>query len=85
MGVAVTVTGDSQRRDRFVWGWLRLILGIAQMSLVAMTFGVLITTGISTLAVLLAGSATALTVASRLLYHGRPGQDVRRSAKASLD
>lgn len=85
MGVAATVTLDQQRRDRFVWGWLRLILGIAQMSLVAMTFGVLITTGLSTIAVLLAGSATALTLASRLLYHGRRGRDVRRSAKASHD
>jgi hypothetical protein len=67
------VIGNNEKRDHVIWGSLRLILGFAQMSLVALTFGILITTGLSKLTILLAGGATALTLASRLLYHGRRG------------
>jgi hypothetical protein len=80
MGATAMVTEDLHTRDRLVRDWLRLVLGFAQMSLVAMAFGVLITTGLTPLAVLLAVSATALTLTSRLLYPGRPGRKVSRSA-----
>jgi len=80
MGATAMMTEDLHTRDRFVWDWLRLVLGFAQMSLVAMAFGVLITTGLTPLAVVLAVSAMALTLASRLLYHGRPGRKAGRSA-----
>ena len=68
-----TLTAKRDRRDQFVWGWLRLVLGFSQMALVALTFGVLITAGVTTLTMVLTAVATCVAVASRLLYRGRKG------------
>ena len=58
-------------RHKLVWGWLRLFLAFAQISLVAMAFGSLITIGPRTLTLVFTMAATAVTVSSRLLYRGR--------------
>ena len=71
MEAAGIMTAERTRRENFVWGWLRLFLGFTQMSLAALTLGVLITTGVTKLTVLLAVAATAVTLVSRLIYHGR--------------
>jgi hypothetical protein len=60
-------------RERFVWGWLRLLLGYLQMSLAAMALGALIITGLHKITLYLAIAATAVTLLSKLLYHGRSG------------
>jgi hypothetical protein len=40
---AVKKNGNADQR--FVWGWLRLVLGIAQMTLAITTFGVFLIVG----------------------------------------
>ena len=59
-------------RHRFVWGWLRLFLGWAQMSLAAAGLGALLTAGNHPVTWAFVIGATVATVISRLLYHGRP-------------
>jgi len=59
-------------------GLTRFLLGFGQMSLAAFAIGVLIVTGVSRLALILAIAATALTLTSRLLYHGRRGPNQRK-------
>jgi hypothetical protein len=41
------------------------------MSLAALTLGVLVTAGVTSLTILLAVAATSLAVVSRLIYRGR--------------
>jgi hypothetical protein len=69
---AVDLTVNEETRHRLIWGWLRLFLGFAQMSLVAMGIGALITVGVRRITVVLVILATTATVMSRLIYHGRP-------------
>jgi len=59
------------KKQRLVWGWLRLFLAFAQISLVAMAFGSLLTIGPHMLTLVFTVAATAVTVSSRLLYRGR--------------
>ena len=73
MKSASIMTADHDRREQFVWGWLRLFLGFAQMSLAGLTLGVLIAAGPTKLTILFAIAATAVTVVSRLVYRGRKG------------
>jgi hypothetical protein len=61
---------NEDARHRFVWGWLRLILGFAQMSLVAASLGALITAGLHPVTFVLVFAATLATITSRLLYKG---------------
>jgi len=61
----------TDKGKQLVWGWLRLFLGLAQMILAPLAFGVLIITGLSKLTLLLTVAATAVTVVSRFIYHGR--------------
>jgi hypothetical protein len=63
----------TQGHEALIWGWLRLVLGFAQISLAGLTIGVLITAGITSLTVWLAISTSALTLASQLIYRGRKG------------
>jgi hypothetical protein len=63
----------SDRREQLIWGWVRLLIGFAQISLAGLTFGVLITVGVTPLAVGLAVLATLIAVISRLIYRGRKG------------
>ena len=54
-----------------MWGWLRLFLGFAQISLVAMAAGSLFTAGLDSLTWVFVLAATAATISSRVLYRGR--------------
>lgn len=62
---------DERERHKFIWGWLRLLLGFLQMSLLAAARGALLMVGLHWLTwALIAGSAvTGLT--SYLLYRGQ--------------
>jgi hypothetical protein len=68
-----TMTTKSDSRERLKWGWGRLLIGFAQISLAGLTFGVLITAGVTSLTVWLAVLATGIAVLSRFLYRGRKG------------
>jgi hypothetical protein len=68
-----TMTTKSERREQLIWGWVRLLIGVAQISLAGLTFGVLITIGVTPLTILLAALATVIAVISRLIYRGRKG------------
>lgn len=59
-------------RHKLIWGWLRLFLGWAQMSLAVFGAVLLFTVGLHLLTWISVVGATAATVTSRLLYHGRP-------------
>jgi len=63
---------------KLVWGWLRLLLGLAQMCLAAAGFILLITVGVQPVTLLFLAGATAATIASRLLYRGRRGPTLKR-------
>jgi hypothetical protein len=67
------MTMKSDRREQLIWGWVRLLIGLAQISLAGLTFGVLITVGVTPLTVGLAVLATVIAVISRLIYRGRKG------------
>jgi hypothetical protein len=71
MKIASTIIAEGDRREQFVWGWLRLFLGFAQMSLAGLTLGALIAVGPTKLTILFAIAATAVTVVSRLIYRGQ--------------
>lgn len=58
-------------RQKIVWGWLRVFLGITQMSLAAATLGALLTVGTRPVTWALAGGTVTALVISRLLYRGR--------------
>jgi len=62
-------------RDTFLWGRLRLWLGLAQIGLAAAALVLLLTSGLSAVTWLLFIAATAATVASRTLYAGRKGPE----------
>jgi hypothetical protein len=58
-------------QHKIVWGWLRFFLGFVQISLVAASVGALVAVGLRPVTLLLVIAATAATLISRLLYHGR--------------
>ena len=62
---------DEATQHKLVWGWLRLFLGWAQMSLVAISIGLLLTLGLHLATYVFVSAATAATIISRLLYHGK--------------
>lgn len=62
---------NDELRRKLVWGWLRLFLGFAQMSLAAAALGALIAVGLRAVTLWFAIGATAATLLSRLLYHDR--------------
>jgi hypothetical protein len=75
-GIGLSVTDTTSRdklalREKLVWGWLRLFLGITQMMLVALSLGLLLTTGLKPTTYAVIAGATLATVISRLLYRGR--------------
>jgi len=59
--------------QRFVWGWLRLVLGIAQMTLAITTFGMFLIVGFHPITWILFAVTTTLLIVSRILYRGRKG------------
>lgn len=60
-----------ETRQKFVWGWLRLVLGVGQMTFAIATAGLLFLVGLHTLTWIFLAITTMLTITSRLLYHGR--------------
>jgi len=67
------MTTKSDRREQLIWGWVRLLMGFAQISLAGLTFGALITIGVTPLTVGLAVLTTVIAIISRLIYRGRKG------------
>lgn len=64
---------NEERRHRLVWGWLRLLLGTAQIVLAPFAILVLLTAGLgSPLTWVLIGATSLATLTSWLLYRGRP-------------
>ena len=63
---------DDSTRHKIVWGWLRLFLGWLQMSSAVVGAVLLFTVGLHPLTWVCVLGATAATLTSRLLYHGRP-------------
>lgn len=62
-----------EMRHRLVWGWLRLLLGTAQIVLAPFAILVLLTAGLgSTLTWVLIAATSLATLTSWLLYRGRP-------------
>ena len=59
-------------RHRLVWGWLRVLLGIAQVVLASAGLILVLTIGFHPLTCIVAAGATLLTIVSRILYRGRP-------------
>ena len=59
-------------RHKLIWGWLRLILGWAQMSLAAAAFGALLIVGNHPVTWAFGIGAMLATITSRMLYHGKP-------------
>lgn len=58
-------------KERFVWGRLRFLLGLAQIGLVGLSVGALVTVGLKPITWIFVISATALTITSRLIYRGQ--------------
>jgi hypothetical protein len=63
--------GTMDTRQKFVWGWLRLVLGVGQMTLAVATAGLLFLVGLHAATWIFLADTTILTITSRLLYHGR--------------
>jgi hypothetical protein len=61
---------QERTRQKWVWGWLRLALGLLQMAFAVAGVGALLALGMHWLTYLSVGIATGATVASRLLYRG---------------
>lgn len=51
--------------DRLIWGWVRLLLGMAQIILATMALMTLLTLGLAPLTWVFIGGATAATIISR--------------------
>jgi hypothetical protein len=71
MEVQAPINAKPDSREWLIWGWLRLLMGFAQISLAGLTFGVLITAGVTRTTIFLALAATAIAAVSRLTYRGR--------------
>lgn len=72
---------EEPARHKFLLGWLRLILGFAQMSLAAMSLGSLLIIGLHRLTLWLCIAATLLACVSRLLYRGNSGFSLKQMMK----
>ncbi len=55
---------------KLIWGWLRLFLAFAQVSLAAGGLALLLTLGLHWITFAVVIGATAAMATSRLLYHG---------------
>ena len=60
-----------ETRQKFIWGWLRLILGVGQMTLALATAGLLFLVGLHAVTWIFLATTMILTITSRVLYHGR--------------
>jgi hypothetical protein len=71
---------DNATRHKLIWGWLRLLLGLAQMFLTVAAAVVLFTIGLHPLTWALIVGATSATIVSRLIYHGKAAPELRRDS-----
>lgn len=62
---------QERKRHECVWGWLRLTLGLVQMTFAAAGVGAVFAFGMHWLTYLSVAIATAATIVSRLIYRGR--------------
>ena len=77
---------DETTRHKIIWGWLRLFLAYAQVSLAAMGVVALIALGLHPVTWAFGIAGTTATIMSRLIYHGRPDPDLeRQKTKKSTD
>lgn len=60
-----------ETRQKIIWGWLRLILGVGQMTLALATAGLLFLVGLHAVTWIFLAITMILTITSRVLYHGR--------------
>jgi hypothetical protein len=58
-------------RHILVWGWLRMLLAVAQLTLVPLALVALVVSGLHALFFALFGAATVATLASRAIFRGR--------------
>ena len=63
----------SAARQKIVWGWLRVALGIGQMTLAIAMGGLLLLMGFHYITWIFFAITMILMITSRLLYHGRKG------------
>jgi hypothetical protein len=59
---------------KLVWGWLRLLLGLAQMCLATIGLILLLTLGLHPLTLLFVAAATSVTITSWLIYRQQHDQ-----------
>ena len=64
---------NKDKRQMFVWAWLRAALGVAQMTLAVTTFGLFLIVGFRAITWLFFGITISLTFISRFLYRDRKG------------
>lgn len=62
--------GTMDTRQQYVWGWLRLVLGVGQKTLALATAGLLFLIGLHAVTWIFLAITTILTITSRVLYHG---------------
>lgn len=67
-------------KEVVVWGWLRLILGTAQIGLSAAAVVALFAIGLEPETWVLIGAAMAATCLSRILYRGRRGPQMNEAS-----
>lgn len=58
-------------RHIFIWGWLRVFLGITQTVLAATGVLMFLTVGSRPITLIVVGGALTATIISRLLYKGK--------------
>jgi hypothetical protein len=77
------VRGRSEADDhRFSWGWVRLVLGLTQMSFSLTAACVLAFCGLGWRVYAAAAVATLAAVVSRVLYAGRPDPGLETSVRS---
>lgn len=59
---------DPDQRHKLLWGWFRILLGIAQMGFAIAGFACLLQLGVTKVSLAFVLTATALTVESRLIF-----------------
>lgn len=70
---------NDEARHRLVWGWLRVLLGWAQMVLAAAAVVALLAVGFHPVTWVLAAGAVVTTITSRLIYRGESGPNPKES------
>lgn len=60
------------KRHKFIWGGLRLFLGVTQMTLALVGLGLLLTAGFRPITWIFIAAAAIVTITSRLIYKGCP-------------